>query len=111
METKLKQDPGFPFDFKLDPYEQEIEDECARLDAAGLLKSTLTPAIRKEIQEAARNTLAKIAEDKKRAALQARKKELLTPSRVLSTTRHSWNKPTLKKNLVRHERLTEALIS
>ena len=28
---------NFPFDFELDPYEQALEDELERLDAAGLL--------------------------------------------------------------------------
>lgn len=45
----MKKDKNYPFDYKLTPYEQNIEDSFAR----GEWVSKLTPERRKELQEAA----------------------------------------------------------
>ena len=54
----MKQVKPAPFSYKLDPYEQELEDYFEHLSAAGLfVKGTLTPERRKELEQTAANTI------------------------------------------------------
>ncbi len=56
----------FPFDFKLDPYEQALEDELERLDQEGLLVvRPLTLEEKNMYQQAAANTLQLLREGKR----------------------------------------------
>lgn len=56
----------FPFDFKLDPYEQALEDELERLDQEGLLViRKATPEERAMYHQASVNTRKALREGKR----------------------------------------------